>query len=215
MHRNKCQYQISISMWWRLLLLLLLLLELTARAMAVPITFSARLVHRFADEMKPVRSPTGVWPGRRSMRYYQMLLSSDIRRRKIKLGGTHYQLLFPSYGSKTMSLGNDFGWLHYTWIDIGTPSTSFLVALDAGSDLLWVPCDCVQCAPLSSSYYSNLLCDMGSNCKSSQQQCPYMVSYVSDNTSSSGLLVEDILHLQSGGGLSNSSVQAPVVLGCG
>lgn len=47
--------------------------------------------------------------------------------------------------------------LHYTWIDIGTPSTSFLVALDAGSDLLWIPCDCVQCAPLSSSYYSNLV----------------------------------------------------------
>lgn len=42
-----------------------------------------------------------------------------------------------------------------------------------------------------------------------------MVSYLSDNTSSSGLLVEDILHLQSGGGLSNSSVQAPVVFGCG
>lgn len=62
---------------------------------------------------------------------------------------------------------------------------------------------------------SNHWCDNGSNCKSSQQQCPYMVSYLSDNTSSSGLLVEDILHLQSGSGLSNSSVQAPVVLGCG
>jgi hypothetical protein len=31
---------------------------------------------------------------------------------------------------------------------------SFLVALDAGSDLLWVPCDCIQCAPLSASYYN-------------------------------------------------------------
>ncbi|KAG4989884.1 hypothetical protein JHK85_032867 [Glycine max] len=62
---------------------------------------------------------------------------------------------------------------------------------------------------------SHQLCDKGSNCKSSQQQCPYMVSYLSENTSSSGLLVEDILHLQSGGTLSNSSVQAPVVLGCG
>lgn len=47
--------------------------------------------------------------------------------------------------------------LHYTWIDIGTPNVSFLVALDVGSDLLWVPCDCIQCAPLSSGYYSNLV----------------------------------------------------------
>lgn len=47
--------------------------------------------------------------------------------------------------------------LHYTWIDIGTPNVSFLVALDSGSDLLWVPCDCVQCAPLSASYYGSLV----------------------------------------------------------
>lgn len=47
--------------------------------------------------------------------------------------------------------------LHYTWIDIGTPNVSFLVALDAGSDLLWVPCDCIQCAPLSASYYDSLV----------------------------------------------------------
>lgn len=50
--------------------------------------------------------------------------------------------------------------LHYTWIDIGTPSVSFLVALDSGSDLLWIPCNCVQCAPLTPSYYSSLVCDI-------------------------------------------------------
>lgn len=62
---------------------------------------------------------------------------------------------------------------------------------------------------------SHRLCDMGSNCKTSkQQQCPYTINYLSDNTSSSGLLVEDIFHLQSGdGSTSNSSVQAPVVVG--
>ncbi|GLT72755.1 hypothetical protein SLA2020_446600 [Shorea laevis] len=42
-----------------------------------------------------------------------------------------YQLLFPSEGSKTMSFRNDFGWLNYTWIDIGTPNLLFLVALCA------------------------------------------------------------------------------------
>ena len=51
------------------------------------------------------------------------------------------------------------GWdrLHYTWIDIGTPNVSFMVALDAGSDLLWVPCDCINCAPFSATYYNNTM----------------------------------------------------------
>jgi hypothetical protein len=48
--------------------------------------------------------------------------------------------------------------LHYTWIDIGTPNVSFLVALDTGSDLLWVPCDCIECAPLSGAHYNVLVC---------------------------------------------------------
>ncbi|KAF6175725.1 hypothetical protein GIB67_022727 [Kingdonia uniflora] len=57
----------------------------------------------------------------------------------------------------TKPMAVDSQWLHYTWIDVGTPAVSFLVALDAGSDLLWVPCDCVQCAPLSASYYKDLV----------------------------------------------------------
>ncbi|KAF7839986.1 aspartic proteinase-like protein 1 isoform X2 [Senna tora] len=63
---------------------------------------------------------------------------------------------------------------------------------------------------------SHKFCEMGSDCGSSTQQCPYTINYVSENTSSSGLLVEDILHLASGGDdESNSSVQAPVIIGCG
>lgn len=58
--------------------------------------------------------------------------------------------------------------LHYTWIDVGTPNTSFLVALDAGSDLFWVPCDCVQCASLSLSHHSMLV---GSPSPSSDTIC--------------------------------------------
>ena len=36
--------------------------------------------------------------------------------------------------------------LHYAIVTIGTPSKQFLVALDTGSDLLWVPCQCQECA---------------------------------------------------------------------
>lgn len=125
------------------------------------ITFSSRLIHRFSDEVRAFRvsrnvRAAGAWPERKSLEYYRMLSSSDLQRQKMKLG-PQYQVLFPAEGSKTMSFGNDFGWLHYTWIDIGTPHVSFLVALDAGSDLLWVPCDCVQCAPLSANYYNSLV----------------------------------------------------------
>lgn len=125
--------------------------------------YSSRLVHRFSDEMKALRiSRNGEsavanssWPERRSLEYCSLLAKGDVQRQNMKLG--QYQYLFPSQSSKTIGLGNDFGWLHYTWIDIGMPSVSFFVALDAGSDLLWVPCDCVQCAPLSASSYSNLV----------------------------------------------------------
>lgn len=40
------------------------------------------------------------------------------------------------------------------------PSVAFLVALDTGSDLLWLPCDCVECAPLAASYYDALVCSI-------------------------------------------------------
>ncbi|KAK6792014.1 hypothetical protein RDI58_011095 [Solanum bulbocastanum] len=205
--------------------------------------YSSKLVHRFSDEVRKVRvSRNGevgvVWPQHRSFEYYGKLMNSDLQRQKMKLG-PQFQLLFPSQGSKTMPLGNDFGWLHYMWVDIGTPNVSFLVALDAGSDLLWVPCECVQCAPLSASYYSSLgkdlneynpsgsstskflscshqLCELGSNCKNPKQPCPYTVNYVSEDTSTSGVLVEDILHLASDSRMAaNGSARAPVTFGCG
>ncbi|PON65279.1 Aspartic peptidase [Parasponia andersonii] len=236
---------------------------------AAAMTLSSRLIHRFSEEAKRFRvsgkgngngnDSSWEWGERRSVDYYGRLLASDVQRQKMRLA-SQFLLLFPSEGSQTMSLGNDFGWLHYTWIDIGTPNVPFLVALDVGSDLLWIPCDCIQCAPLSSSYYSSLakkpqgvsssgkevsmrsltkdrdlneyapsgsstskhlscghqLCDLGPNCKNPKQPCPYIVNYHTENTSTSGLLVEDILHLAAWkNDTSNSSVQAPVIIGCG
>ncbi|KAK4483625.1 hypothetical protein RD792_010825, partial [Penstemon davidsonii] len=267
----------------RLILFFILCIEC---GLSEQIKYSARLVHRFSDEAKTHHGVrvlrNGVWPSRRSLEYYRRLLSSDLQRQTLKLN-PKFQFLYPSEGSATLPLGNDFGWLHYMWIDIGTPHVSFLVALDAGSDLFWVPCDCMQCAPLSASYYSSLvciillydlfgfigswhdnncldarpnwsailrcslvfgasimqdkdlneynpsgsstskpfpcshqLCELGPNCPNPKQQCPYTINYYSDDTSTSGFLVEDVLHLLPGhDDISNKSVQAPVVIGCG
>ncbi|EMS45701.1 Aspartic proteinase-like protein 1 [Triticum urartu] len=43
------------------------------------------------------------------------------------------------------------GSLHYAEVAVGTPNATFLVALDTGSDLFWVPCDCKQCAPIANA----------------------------------------------------------------
>lgn len=87
-------------------------------------------------------------------------LNSPIRSLIMK-GAWKYWYVFTKdyhlYSFNFVYLVFPLGRLHYAWIDIGTPNVSFLVALDTGSDLLWVPCDCVQCAPLSSSYYTVLV----------------------------------------------------------
>ncbi|KAK9069448.1 hypothetical protein SSX86_011352 [Deinandra increscens subsp. villosa] len=213
--------------------------------------YSSRLIHRFSDEMRAVRvsregHAADDWPEEGSLGYYRRLMDNDVERQKMNLG-SHHQVMFPSAGSKTVSGGNDLGWLHYTYIAVGMPSVSFLVALDTGSDLLWLPCDCVQCAPLSVRYHgsqntslsflldndeneynpshsstsksitcSHELCESGQTCKSPKQPCPYTVQYASTDTSSSGSLVEDILHLASDGvNASNAYVRAPIIIGCG
>lgn len=69
----------------------------------------------------------------------------------------------------------------------------------------------------SSSKYlscSHQLCELGPNCRSPKEHCPYTVNYYSENTSTSGFLFEDQLHLTSVGGHEHQgSVLAPIVIG--
>ncbi|KAK1302592.1 Aspartic proteinase-like protein 1 [Acorus calamus] len=98
----------------RILLYLLLGLCLHFRGSSAK-TFSSRLIHRFSDEARVASgvSLQGVvdWPRRGSMEYYGALVGNDVHRlRSSKLGrGGRYDVLFPSEGSETAALGNDFG----------------------------------------------------------------------------------------------------------
>jgi len=126
-------------------------------------------------------------------------------------------------------------------VEVGTPNATFLVALDTGSDLFWVPCDCKQCASIANVTgqaatrlrpYSprqsstskqvtcdNALCDRPNACSAATNgSCPYVVRYVSANTSTSGVLVQDVLHLtreRPDAAAAGEALQAPVVFGCG
>ncbi|KAL6601659.1 hypothetical protein ACP70R_044879 [Stipagrostis hirtigluma subsp. patula] len=171
-------------------------------------------------------------PAAGTAEYYAALAGHDLRRRSLAAGAGG-EVAFAD-GNDTYRL-NDLGFLHYAVVALGTPNVTFLVALDTGSDLFWVPCDCVKCAPLVSPNYANLkfdvyspqksstsrkvpcssdLCDLQNACRSASNSCPYSVQYLSDNTSSSGVLVEDVLYL-----ITESAqpkiVTAPITFGCG
>jgi hypothetical protein len=120
--------------------------------------------------------------------------------------------------------------LHYAEVAVGLPNATFLAALDTGSDLFWVPCDNATVQDGGQAYSpsrsltsktvtcEHALCDRPKACAARNSSCPYTVRYVPANSSSSGVLVEDVLHLsrerqhQHGAG---EAVLAPIVLGCG
>ncbi|KAK4406587.1 Aspartyl protease family protein 1 [Sesamum angolense] len=124
--------------------------------------------------------------------------------------------------------------LHYAIVAVGTPPLTFLVALDTGSDLFWLPCDCTNCvrslnstsgkqldlniySPSTSSTSQSIpcnstMCGPRRGCAVRLNACAYQEVYLSSNTSSTGILVDDVLHLgtdQNPQGI----VEAPITLG--
>ncbi|KAL0332765.1 UNVERIFIED_CONTAM: Aspartyl protease family protein 1 [Sesamum calycinum] len=196
--------------------------------------------HRFSAPVKEWyhRSRTGLpvhnWPEKGSVEYYVLLASHDRTIHRRALSGSDGALTF-SEGNSTFRISS-LGFLHYTTVTLGTPGMTFLVALDTGSDLFWVPCHCMKCASTDDSPYAsdfelriydadrsstskhvtctNDLCTHHDNCNGTSGYCPYYVSYVSSETSTSGILVEDILHLRT---LDSDQefVKAYVTFGCG
>ncbi|KAJ8545713.1 hypothetical protein K7X08_018296 [Anisodus acutangulus] len=204
--------------------------------------FTFEMHHRFSETVKKWSSLQAKiggtlenWPVKGSVQYYTQLANHD------KL--LHGRRLFKFDGPLTFSNGNStfrissLGFLHYTTVTLGTPGLKFLVALDTGSDLFWVPCECGRCAStddptLYSSDFelsiyslnasstskkvtcSDSLCTKRNNCLGVYNHCPYSVSYVSSETSTSGILVDDILHLRTEDN-EEKNFQARVIFGCG
>lgn len=130
---------------------------------------------------------------------------------------------------------SSLGFLHYANVSVGSPALTYLVALDTGSSLFWLPCDCTSCvhgiktsseqvefniyspnASSSSTLVScnSSFCGQQMQCLSTQNTCAYELEYLSNGTSSAGLLVEDNLHLITND-KKEKAVDARIALGCG
>ncbi|XP_039054570.1 aspartyl protease family protein 1-like isoform X2 [Hibiscus syriacus] len=199
--------------------------------------FTFKMHHLFSEPVKNWSNSTGKlshWPAKGSFEYYAVLAHRDRLLRGRKLSDINATLSF-SDANSTFRISS-LGFLHYTTVKLGTPGVKFMVALDTGSDLFWVPCDCTQCAPTEGTTYASdfelsiydpkgsstskkvtcnsSLCAHRNQCLGTFSSCPYIVSYMSAQTSTSGVLLEDVLHLTTGDG-HPKLVEAYVTFGCG
>ncbi|KAL3527250.1 hypothetical protein ACH5RR_011906 [Cinchona calisaya] len=194
--------------------------------------FGFDIHHRYSDPVKSVLNLDGL-PEKYSLDYYAAMAHRDrfIRRRHLADSTTPLSFID---GNDTLRI-NSLGFLYYANVSVGTPNLWFLVALDTGSDLFWLPCDCSSCvrglvtrsgrldfniySPNTSSTSMTVpcnssICDARRACSTSHKACAYEIQYLSNGTSSTGLLVEDVLHLATEDS-QQKAVDAPITLGCG
>ncbi|XVF59833.1 hypothetical protein PTKIN_Ptkin07bG0307200 [Pterospermum kingtungense] len=198
-------------------------------------TFGFDFHHRYSEHVKGIL-PVDELPVKGSPEYYSAMVHRDriIKGRRLATASDQTPVTFLG-GNETYRL-DSLGYLHYANVSVGTPALSFLVALDTGSDLFWLPCDCTSCvhylgtsdgqkidlniySPNTSSTSSKVpcsstMCELVGKCSSSQNDCPFQVRYLSSGTSSTGVLVEDILYLTTDDNKTRS-VEANITFGCG
>ncbi|KAI3995680.1 hypothetical protein MKX01_031453 [Papaver californicum] len=201
-------------------------------------TFGFEMHHRFSDQVKRIMGVDNL-PEKGSLEYFAAMVLRDKVFRGRALAGNDdddndSKWLTFSDGNKTLQ---SLGFLHYAFVSLGTPSLLFMVALDTGSNLFWVPCNCTSCVRNLTTfageetnlniYSSNssltskdvpcniTFCEPQIGCTVlSSDQCPYQVEYLSRNTSSSGILVEDVLHLATDNH-KPKAIDARITFGCG
>ncbi|XP_039012361.1 aspartyl protease family protein 1-like isoform X2 [Hibiscus syriacus] len=198
-------------------------------------TFGFYIHHRYSDPVKEFLAIDEL-PVKESPEYYTAMVHRDriIKGCHLAMANDRTPVTFLD-GNETYRL-NSLGFLHYANVSVGKPALSFLVALDTGSDLFWLPCDCSSCvqgigtpggpsiefniySPNTSSTSSKVscnspMCEHHRRCSSPSNFCPYQVDYLSDGTSSTGVLVEDVLHLTTDDD-ETKPVEARITFGCG
>ncbi|RCV32770.1 hypothetical protein SETIT_7G029400v2 [Setaria italica] len=204
---------------------------------AAQATPSLEFHHRFSAPVRRWveargRALPGGWPAPGGAAYVAALAGHDRHRAMSAAGGSgEAPPLTFAEGNATLKVSN-LGFLHYALVTVGTPGQTFMVALDTGSDLFWLPCQCDGCTPPttaasgSASFYipgtsstskavpcNSNFCDLQKEC-STTSQCPYKMVYVSAGTSSSGFLVEDVLYLSTENAHPHI-LKAQIMLGCG
>ncbi|KAI3725864.1 hypothetical protein L1987_65660 [Smallanthus sonchifolius] len=217
--------------------LILVLIFVCSRSIDGFGTFGFDIHHRYSDRVKGILDiDDHDLPHMGSLDYYSAMAHRDriFHRRRLAGATVESSLAFVD-GNETYQLPS-LGFLHYANVSVGTPSLWFLVALDTGSDLFWIPCDCRSCvkglvtrtgrrldfniySPNASSTSKRVPCNssdcrLRKQCSARPDICPYQVNYLSSNTSSTGLLIEDNLHLITEE-QSEKTVDAKIKFGCG
>ncbi|KAL9142674.1 hypothetical protein ABFS82_14G185900 [Erythranthe guttata] len=195
-------------------------------------TFGFDIHHRYSDTVKEFLNLDGL-PEKGTVDYYTAMAHRDqlLKGRRLATSTTPTVTFYG--GNQTYNV-RALSYLHYSLITVGTPALLFLVALDTGGDLFWLPCDCITCArnfnisdgkklelniysPRNSTTSSPLpcnstLCGPTRACLTRSNTCAYQELYGA--SSSTGILVDDVLHL---GTNTNPQdiVDVSVTFGCG
>ncbi|KAL8038280.1 hypothetical protein ABFX02_11G095900 [Erythranthe guttata] len=198
-------------------------------------TFGFDIHHRYSDTVKQFLNVDEL-PEKGTVEYYSAMAHRDHQLFKARRLATAAKAPVTFFGGNESHNNNDLGHVHYSFITVGTPALTFLVALDPGSDLLWLPCDCTTCAtsfysestekllelniysPSKSRTSASVPCNSTMcvkpkrGCSSSLNACSYEQIY--SNSSTSGILVNDVLHLGTNV-IPQDIVDVPITLGCG
>ncbi|GAB2282875.1 hypothetical protein Dimus_017409 [Dionaea muscipula] len=188
--------------------------------------FGLDIHHRFSDRVRSIFPPhvDSQLPVKGTADYFAALAHRDqIHGRRLTSSSDDGTPLTFAFDNTTDRISN-FGFLYYANVSVGTVRGSgslswYLVALDTGSNLFWLPCNCSSCVEgvqlssgqelgfniyslNSSSTGTQVPCNSSicqsvytGSCSATNNECPYVLKYLSANTSSSGYLVQDVLHL--------------------